>query len=81
MIGATMKLIPIVIFVLLIFIVASIIRRVQVNGKRTNSRPKAGPNPTKISSEEAIKILNSRYAKGELGKSEYMQMKKDILGL
>ena len=30
--------------------------------------------------ESAIEILNNRYAKGEITKEEYTQMKKDILG-
>jgi len=60
-------------FVLLVLIIVLLLRR-----RREQT---SGPvKPTTSSAESPLDILKNRYAKGEISKNEFDQMKKDLEG-
>ena len=73
--------------VLLIVIIAGVLLLIFVVGilayfiarNATEERSPISPQHQNNDSENALNILDKRYARGELTKSEYEQMKRDIL--
>lgn len=68
-----MWLFPILILVAVVLVTYLIVRQGNV-GRRTDSSGGAGQE----TQGSAMEILKRRYAKGEINKEEFMEMKKDL---
>ena len=69
--GGGMFVFPLIMLFIILIIVVSLL------GKGDSRLPLQDPN--RYSGESAIDILKKRYAKGEITKNEFEQMKKDLL--
>lgn len=63
--GGFMWLFPLIGFGIFLYVIYMIFNKTNINNNSTNS-------------ESALEVLKKRYARGEISKSEFEEMKKDL---